>query len=54
VINTTNFKVPAYVLSSGINALGLVLNLGRNGVTVYSLVEKPGQRICSNMQNTAR
>ena len=47
VINTTNFKVPAYILGTGVNALGLIRNLGRNGVPVYSLVEKPGQRICS-------
>ena len=40
-------KVPAYVLGGGINGLGVVRNLGRNGVTVYCVVEKHEQAIYS-------
>jgi len=41
------FKVPAFVLGGGMNGLGVVRNLGRNGVTVYSVVERHEQVIYS-------
>jgi D-aspartate ligase len=34
------FKIPAIVFGGGVNGLGVVRNLGRNGVTVYCIGEK--------------
>ena len=35
-----NCRIPAYVLGGGINGLAVIRNLGRSGITVYSVVEK--------------
>jgi predicted ATP-grasp superfamily ATP-dependent carboligase len=34
------FKIPAIVLGGGMNGLGVIRNLGRNGVNVYCIVDK--------------
>jgi D-aspartate ligase len=39
--------VPAIVFGSGINGLGVIRNLGRNGIPVYCVVEKSSQVIHS-------
>ena len=39
--------VPAIVFGGGVNSLGVTRNLGRNGVPVYCVVEKPEQVIYS-------
>ena len=41
------FDVPAYVLGGGINGLGVVRNLGRNGVPVHCIVERSDQVLYS-------
>lgn len=40
-------QVPALVFGGGITGLGVVRNLGRNGVPVYCIVERPDQAIYS-------
>jgi len=46
-IHACAFRIPAIVFGGGINGLGVVRNLGRNGVTVYCVVEKKEEVIYS-------
>jgi D-aspartate ligase len=42
-----SYKYPAIVIGGGINGLGIIRNLGRNGVDVYCLAEKKTEAIYS-------
>jgi predicted ATP-grasp superfamily ATP-dependent carboligase len=42
------YKVPAFVFGGGMNGLGVVRNLGRDGVPVYCIVERTDQVIYSS------
>jgi len=41
------YKTPAIVIGGGVNALGVIRNLGRNGVDVYCVVDKKDEAVYS-------
>lgn len=41
------YKNPAIVIGGGVTGLGIIRNLGRNGVDVYCVVERKDEAICS-------
>lgn len=42
-----SYKIPAIVIGGGINSLGVIRNLGKNGVDVYCIAEKKAEAIYS-------
>ena len=41
------YEIPAIVIGGGVNGLGVIRNLGRNGVDVYCLIDKKDEAVYS-------
>ncbi len=46
-VSLKKYKIPAIVIGGGVNALGVIRNLGRNGIEVYCVVDKKDEVVYS-------